>query len=105
MNNTAMMDAQNCLMCIEVSERLFDTVSELLLSFEGKNLDFTSVALQLHHSELEAIEEQVSGYEKGYKFQIKTDYLETKAIYQHLISEIRPENFETYLQPLLLKPW
>ncbi|WP_319381118.1 DUF3240 family protein [Thiomicrorhabdus sp.] len=94
---------QACVLHISFKSELYDAMTDALLSFPHRPLSFWGTGIQMHHRELEAITERVSGYQKQSMIEVKTDLQEAELLYRHLKESI--SGFDCWLLPMLQPDW
>lgn len=76
-------------------------MTDSLLSFPDRELEFMGFSVQAHTQTLEDISEQVSGYKQKMVIEITTDENEALKIAQYVKEILADAHFEGQLFPLL----
>jgi len=92
---------QPCILKLILDDELYDEMTDCLLIFPQRELEFMGFSVQAHTQTLEDISEQVSGYKQKMVIEITTNDSEAENIYQHLRSNLTEAKFEVQLFPLL----
>lgn len=92
---------QPCILKLIFDDELYDEVTDGLLAFPQRELEFMGYSVQAHTKSLEAITEQVSGFKQRMVIEISTDANEAGKIYQYLKDALAEAAFEGQLFPLL----
>ncbi|MFK5894977.1 MAG: DUF3240 family protein [Pseudomonadota bacterium] len=92
---------QTCILKLIFNNNLYDEMTDCLLSFPARELEFMGFAVQAHTKSLEDISEQVSGFKQQMVIEISTDENEAKQIYQYVKQTLSQASFEGQLFPLL----
>ncbi|WP_198263727.1 DUF3240 family protein [sulfur-oxidizing endosymbiont of Gigantopelta aegis] len=92
---------QRCILKLILTNELYDEMTDTLLTFPTRELEFLGVSVQAHTKMLADISEQVSGFKQKMVIEITTDEHEAKAIFQFLKNNLTEASFEGQLFPLL----
>jgi len=92
---------QKCILKLICEHDLYDEITDSLLSFPQRNLEFMGFSVQSHSQDLFDIREQVSGFKEKMVIEITTEEMEAKQIYQYLKNNLSQANFQGQLFPLL----
>ena len=92
---------QKCILKLIFDNELYDEITDSLLEFPQRELEFMGFAVQAHTQSLENISEQVSGFKQKMVIEITTEALEAKQIYQYLKENLPLASFQGQLFPLL----
>ncbi len=92
---------QKCILKLIFDNDLYDEMTDCLLSFPSRELEFMGSAVQAHTKSLEDISEQVSGFKQKMVIEISTEENEARHIYQYLKETLSKAPFEGQLFPLL----
>ncbi|MFK5986024.1 MAG: DUF3240 family protein [Pseudomonadota bacterium] len=92
---------QMSILKLTLDEDLYDEVTDSLLAFPKRELEFMGYSVQAHSQSLADIREQVSGFKQRMVIEINTDELEAREIYQYVKESLAEANFEGQLFPLL----
>jgi hypothetical protein len=92
---------KKCILKLILDNDLYDEMTDSLLSFPDRELEFMGFSVQAHTQSLEDISEQVSGFKQKMVIEITTNEIEAKKIYQHLKAILTEALFEGQLFPLL----
>ncbi len=92
---------QKCILKIILDNDLYDEMTDSLLTFPLRELEFMGFSVQAHTRSLEDISEQVSGFKQKMVIEITTDDIEAEKIYQYVKQTLTEANFEVQLFPLL----
>jgi len=94
-----------CLMRLRFAEAFYDTFTDLLLAYTEKSLDFVALPINRHHSQLQTMNEQVSGYQVGFEIQLKLSLAEVEALDQFLLAAVSRNSYELLVSPLMELSW
>ncbi|MBF6058751.1 MULTISPECIES: DUF3240 family protein [Thiomicrorhabdus] len=94
---------QACVLRLSFKSELYDEMTDALLGFPHRRLSFWGTGIQMHHEQLQAITEQVSGYQRQSVIEVKTDLQEAEVLYRHLYEAV--SGFDTCLIPILQPEW
>ncbi|MCK5664235.1 MAG: DUF3240 family protein [Thiotrichaceae bacterium] len=92
---------QKCILKLLLDEALYDEMTDSLLSFPDRELEFMGFSVQAHTQTLEDISEQVSGFKQKMVIEISTDENEAVKIAQYVKETLADAHFEGQLFPLL----
>ena len=92
---------QACILKLILDDDLYDEMTDSLLSFPDRELEFMGFSVQAHTQSLEDISEQVSGFKQKMVIEITTDVNEAGKIYQYIKETLTEAHFEGQLFPLL----
>ena len=92
---------QACILKLILDEDLYDEMTDSLLTFPDRELEFMGFSVQAHTQALEDISEQVSGFKQKMVIEITTDVNEARRIYQYIKETLTEARFEGQLFPLL----
>ncbi len=92
---------QKCILRLITDNELYDSITDCLLTFPDRELEFMGFSIQAHTRMLGDISEQVSGFKQKMLIEITTHSDEARLIYQHVKSTLTEASFETQLYPLL----
>lgn len=92
---------QQCILKLILDEDLYNEMTDSLLSFPGRELEFMGFSVQAHTQTLEDICEQVSGFKQKMIIEITTDENEAVKIAQYVKETLADAHFEGQLFPLL----
>jgi len=90
-----------CILKLILDEDLYDEMTDSLLSFPGRELEFMGFSVQAHTHSLEDISEQVSGFKQKMVIEITTDENEAREIYLYVKETLTEACFESQLFPML----
>ncbi len=96
-----MHNRQDCILRLVFSHGIYDEMTDVLLSFPGRELAFVSLDIQAHMQPLESITEQVSGFKRKKMVEVTIDQDEAKRLHQHITQNLPQANFQAQLLPLL----
>jgi hypothetical protein len=92
---------KKCILKLLFENDLYDEITDCLLSFPERELEFMGYEVQSHTKSLDDIREQVSGFKLNMVIEITTDENEAKSIYRYLKQALPQAQFEGQLIPLL----
>ena len=92
---------QKCILKLILDDDLYDEMTDCLLAFPKRELEFMGFSVQAHTQSLEDISEQVSGFKQKMVIEITTDETEARELYQYVKETLTDANFEGQLFPLL----
>lgn len=92
---------QMCILKLIFNDDLYDEITDSLLAFPQRKLEFMGFSVQAHTQSLEDIREQVSGFKQKMVIEINTDENEAGTIYHYLKETLSEASFEGQLFPLL----
>jgi hypothetical protein len=92
---------QRCILKLILTNELYDEMTDTLLTFPDRKLEFLGISVQAHTQALSDISEQVSGFKQKMVIEITTDEHEAKEIFQFLKKNLPEARFEGQLFPLL----
>jgi len=92
---------QTCILRLIFDENLYDEITDCLLTFPHRELEFMGFAVQAHTHSLEDISEKVSGFKQKRLLEITTNEHEAENIYHYLQQSLAQAYFEVQLYPLL----
>jgi len=90
-----------CILKLIFDIELYDEITDSLLAFPQRELEFLGFAVQAHTQSLEDIREQVSGFKQKMVIEISTQETEAKQIYQYLKENLSLASFQGQLLPIL----
>lgn len=93
------------LLRLRVESKLYDTMTDLLLAYPHKALDFVALPINRHHGKLATMNEQVSGFQQGYEFQVECFWSDAKLLDFYIQESLPIEQYEILLSPLMLPSW
>jgi len=91
----------SCILKLIFDNELYDEITDSLLAFPQRELEFLGFAVQAHTQSLEDIREQVSGFKQKMVIEISTQETEAKQIYQYLKENLSLASFQGQLLPIL----
>ena len=92
---------QMCILKLIFNNDLYDEITDSLLAFPQRELEFMGFSVQAHTQSLDDISEQVSGFKQKMVIEINTDENEAGKIYHYLKKTLSQASFEGQLFPLL----
>ncbi len=90
-----------CILRLTLDSALYDEMTDCLLTFPQRQLEFNGFSVQAHTRELDDIKEQVSGFKKKMQIEIITDSNEAAVIYSHIKTNLNQAKFDVVAYPLL----
>lgn len=93
------------LLRLRVESSLYDALTDLLLAYPYKKLDFVALPINRHHGDLRNMNEQVSGFQQGYEFQVECWLNEAKEIDLYVQESLPIEQYEILVSPLIMPFW
>ncbi|GKT11068.1 MAG: hypothetical protein ISEC1_P0031 [Thiomicrorhabdus sp.] len=103
MNNVPITDASSdCILKLIFDQQLYDEMTDVLLSFPERPLEFLSLDVQAHMQPLENITEEVSGFKRKKMIEVNTESDEAKRLYRYIIDTLPSVQLYAQLLPLLL---
>lgn len=94
-----------CLLKFRVAQDLYDTMTDLLLAYPHQTLDFVALPLNRHHGDLPSLNEQVSGFQQGYEFQVECWLKEARLIDLYIQEALPVDEYQILVSPLILPFW
>jgi len=92
---------QKCILKLILDEGLYDEMTDSLLTFPHRELEFMGFSVQAHSQSLQDIREQVSGFKQKMVIEITTDEKEAGEIYLYVKETLTEASFEAQLFPML----
>ena len=92
---------QSCILKLILDNNLYDEMTDSLLSFPDRELEFMGYSVQAHTQSLEDISEQVSGFKQKMVIEITTNEDEAGKIVRYVKKTLTEARFEGQLFPLL----
>ncbi len=92
---------QSCILKLILDNDLYDEMTDSLLSFPDRELEFMGYSVQAHTQSLEDISEQVSGFKQKMVIEITTNEDEAVKIVHYVKKTLTEARFEGQLFPLL----
>lgn len=92
---------KKCILKLILDNDLYDEMTDSLLSFPARELEFMGFSVQAHMQTLEDISEQVSGFKQKMVIEITTHEIEARQIALYLKKTLAEAHFEGQLFPLL----
>lgn len=92
---------QSCILKLILDNDLYDEMTDSLLSFPDRELEFMGHSVQAHTQSLEDISEQVSGFKQKMVIEITTNEDEAGKIVRYVKETLTEAHFEGQLFPLL----
>ena len=92
---------QMCILKLILDDGLYDEMTDCLLSFPDRELEFMGFSVQAHTQSLEEISEQVSGFKQKMVIEITTNEMEAKKIHSYVKKILAEASFEGQLFPML----
>ena len=96
---------QICLLRLRVESSLYDELTDQLLAFPARALDFIAMPINRHHGDLRTMNERVSGYQSGYEFQVECSLEECEQIDCMIQQQIHASNYELSITPMIQPHW
>jgi len=91
----------NCILRLLFDQPLYDEMTDVLLAFPDRPLEFVSLDVQAHMQPLENITEEVSGFKRKKVIEVNTDSGEAKRLYRYIVESLPSSRIEGQLLPLL----
>ena len=101
-SNTTFNSKSDCILKLIFDQQLYDEMTDVLLAFPGRPLEFLSLDVQAHMQPLESITEEVSGFKRKKIIEVNTHAAEAKQLYRYIIEALPTSNIEGQLLPLLV---
>ncbi len=92
---------QKCILKLILDNDLYDAMTDTLLIFPARELEFMGHSVQAHTRSLSDINEQVSGFKQKMVIEITTDTDEAREIYKFVKEILTEASFEGQLFSLL----
>ena len=92
---------QICILKLILDTDLYDEMTDSLLSFPDRELEFFGLSVQAHTQSLDDISEQVSGFKQKMVIEITTNENEAVKIVNYVKETLTEAHFEGQLFPLL----
>ncbi len=92
---------QNCILRLIFDTDLYDEMTDCLLTYSSRELEFMGFAINAHTQSLDEISEQVSGFKQRRVIELNTNTEEAPTIYQHVKKVLAEADFTAQLYPLL----
>ncbi len=92
---------ENCILKLIFDLPLYDEMTDVLLSFPGRHLEFISLDSQAHMQPLENITEQVSGFKRKKIIEVNTSVAEAKQLHRYILDALPSAHLQAQLLPLL----
>lgn len=92
---------QKCILKLILDNDLYDAMTDTLLTFPARELEFMGHSVQAHTQSLSDISEQVSGFKQKMVIEITTDTDEAKEIYHYVKATLTEASFEGQLFSML----
>ncbi len=103
MNNVPMTHtSSDCILKLIFDQQLYDEMTDVLLSFPERSLEFLSLDVQAHMQPLENITEEVSGFKRKKMIEVNTQADEAKRLYHYIVGKLPSAQLQAQLLPLLL---
>ncbi len=97
----SMPSKAGCILKLIFDTPLYDEMTDVLLAFPERPLEFLSLDVQAHMQPLENITEEVSGFKRKKIIEVNTQEEEAKRLYQYIIQALPNSRIEGQLLPLL----
>lgn len=91
----------NCILKLIFDQPLYDEMTDVLLAFPDRPLEFISLDVQAHMQPLENITEEVSGFKRKKIIEVNTHVGEAKRLYRYIVESLPNSRIEGQLLPLL----
>ncbi|MCF6254003.1 MAG: DUF3240 family protein [Thiomicrorhabdus sp.] len=92
---------QGCILKLIFDQQLYDEMTDVLLAFPERPLEFLSLDVQAHMQPLENITEEVSGFKRKKIIEVNTQAEEGRQLYRYIIDALPSSHIEGQLLPLL----
>ncbi|MCK5697847.1 MAG: DUF3240 family protein [Gammaproteobacteria bacterium] len=92
---------QQCILKLVFDNSLYDEITDSLLTFPDKELEFMGYLVQAHTKTLGDIREQVSGFKQNMVIEITTHEEEAVKIIRYIKDVLADAPFDYQLLPLL----
>ncbi len=92
---------QKCILRLILETGLYDEMTDCLLTFPDRELEFMGLSVQAHTRDLGEISEQVSGFKQKMMIEINTNSEESVGILRHIKNQLTEARFESQLIHLL----
>jgi len=93
--------SSDCILKLIFDQQLYDEMTDVLLSFPERSLEFLSLDVQAHMQPLENITEEVSGFKRKKIIEVNTQVDEAKRLYRYIVDTLPNTNLQAQLLPLL----
>ncbi len=90
-----------CILKLLFDQPLYDEMTDVLLAFPDRPLEFISLDVQAHMQPLENITEEVSGFKRKKIIEVNTSAGEAKKLYRYIVESLPSSHIEGQLLPLL----
>ncbi|GEM_PF-1377987 len=91
----------DCILKLIFDQQLYDEMTDVLLSFPERSLEFLSLEVQAHMQPLENITEEVSGFKRKKMIEVNTQVDEAKRLYRYILDNFPQAQLQAQLLPLL----
>ena len=91
----------DCILKLIFDQQLYDEMTDVLLSFPERSLEFLSLEVQAHMQPLENITEEVSGFKRKKIIEVNTQVDEAKRLYRYIVDSLPNAQLQAQLLPLL----
>jgi len=78
----------NCILKLIFDQALYDEMTDVLLGFPERPLEFLSLNVQAHMQPLENITEEVSGFKRKKIIEVNTQEEEAKRLYRYIVDTL-----------------
>ncbi len=92
---------QACILKLILDNELYDAITDSLLTFPHRTLDFVGHSVQAHTQSLNDLSEQVSGFKQKMVIEINTTATEAGDICRFIQKVLPQAEFDTQLFPLM----
>lgn len=99
-NNTSNPEL-GCILKLIFDQQIYDEMTDVLLAFPERPLEFISLDVQAHMQPLENITEEVSGFKRKKIIEVNTQADEAKRLHRYILDALPSSNIEAQLLPLL----
>ena len=90
-----------CILKLLFDQPVYDEMTDILLAFPDRALEFISLDVQAHMQPLENITEEVSGFKRKKIIEVNTNTEEAKRLYRYIVESLPNSRIEGQLLPLL----
>jgi len=90
-----------CILKLIFDQQIYDEITDVLLAFPERPLEFLSMDVQAHMQPLENITEEVSGFKRKKIIEVNTQADEAKRLYRYILNALPSSNIEGQLLPLM----
>jgi len=91
----------DCVLKLIFDQQLYDEMTDVLLAFPERPLEFLSLDVQAHMQPLENITEEVSGFKRKKIIEVNTQAEEARRLYRYILEALPSSRIEGQLLPLL----